>query len=126
MRNPIARRIVAALAALAFAAPLAAQTELPPPPEPTAGGDAEPAGEPTPLADIPVIESLEPEIESAREQGARVEAYRRNGQVYMVRITPRVGPPYYLLDYNGDGVLDARQGELERGVVVPSWVIFSW
>lgn len=84
------------------------------------------ASEPTPLTDIPVIESLEPTIEQAREGGARVEEYRIGGDLYMVKVIPQAGPPYYLLDHNGDGILDARQSELEDGVVVPQWILFEW
>jgi hypothetical protein len=32
-----------------------------------------------------------------------VEEYRSNGKLYMLKVTPRVGRPYYLVDPRGDG-----------------------
>lgn len=41
--------------------------------------------------------------------------YRRDGQVYKVKVVPKKGRPYYLVDSNGDGNLDQMQ-----------WVLVSW
>jgi hypothetical protein len=47
---------------------------------------------------------------SASSSGrCRVEEYRMNGVLYMVKVTPTVGPPYYLIDTTGDGNLNAPQ-----------------
>ena len=43
----------------------------------------------------------------------------------MVRVTPKVGLPYILLDYDGDGQLTLRKDELDD-VLVPLWVLFAW
>ncbi len=56
----------------------------------------------------------------------RVEEYRVNGRLFMIKITPRKGPPYYLIDSDGDGVLDSRQDDLDPNMPVPSWVILRW
>jgi hypothetical protein len=59
-----------------------------------------------------------------QDNGDRVEEYRQNGKLYMVKVTPRNAPPYYLLDTNGDGRLDAKDGE---GRVAPVyWTIYEW
>jgi len=55
-----------------------------------------------------------------------VEEYRINGQLYMVKVTPRKGYPYYILDTDGDGDLDTRQDELSPRMMVPHWVILRW
>jgi hypothetical protein len=70
-------------------------------------------------------EALEPEVTIIRREDATIEEYRINGRLYKVKVTPVVGPPYYLVDRNGDGRM-VRMNELQEGFVVPQWVIFSW
>jgi hypothetical protein len=56
--------------------------------------------------------------------GDVVEEYRQNGRVYMVKVRPQKGPPYMLLDTNGDGRLDETDGE---GPVRPVyWTLYEW
>ena len=43
----------------------------------------------------------------------------------MVRITPRAGPPYYLLDLDGDGELDVEEDDISN-ISIPQWVLFRW
>jgi len=40
----------------------------------------------------------------------------------MIKVTPKVGPPYYLIDQRGDGKF-ARQESLDSGFRPPQWVI---
>ena len=82
----------------------------PPPPPPASQGDEE---------------ELEPEV-TIRQQGSRtIHEYRINGQLYMVKIVPKKGAPYYLLDLDGDGQMDTQEDN-PNGVVVPQWVLFRW
>ena len=61
-----------------------------------------------------------------RKRGsAVVEEYRHNGRLYMVKITPSKGLPYYLMDSDGDGSLETRRNSLDDPEVV-KWRIFSW
>ncbi len=94
-----------------------AQTEPP-------GLDSVPDGAPAP----PPLsnESLQPEVTIIQRREQTVEEYRINGQLYMVKVTPRKGFPYYLLDTDGDGDLDSRQDELSPRMMVPHWVILRW
>lgn len=55
-----------------------------------------------------------------------INEYRVNGKLYMIRITPEKGAPYYLVDADGDGELETRTNELAPNFLIPSWVIFSW
>ncbi len=55
-----------------------------------------------------------------------ISEYRINGKLYMIRITPEKGAPYYLVDADGDGDLETRTNELAPDFLIPSWVIFSW
>ena len=54
-------------------------------------------------------------------QGSVVE-YRANGRLYMLKVIPKVGKPYYLIDQKGD-VQFARQDSLDSGMRPPMWVI---
>ena len=73
-----------------------------------------------------VEDDLEPEVSIIRRDDAVVREYRMNGQLYMIKVEPVVGPPYYLIDSTGDGLLNMRRSELDPGLVVPSWMIFRW
>lgn len=91
--------------------PLAAQIlePLPPPPPPPEG----------------VEENIgEPEVTILQRDGDQVEEYRINGRLYMVKVTPPHGVPYYLIDQHGDGVLTRRSQQPDLSV--PMWVIKSW
>jgi hypothetical protein len=69
---------------------------------------------------------IEPEVTIVRKGDAVIEEYRANGRMFMVKITPKVGKPYYLLDRDGDGRMESRMSELYKEFAVPQWVIFSW
>jgi hypothetical protein len=54
-------------------------------------------------------------------QGGVIE-YRANGRLYMLKVIPKVGKPYYLIDQKGDGQF-ARQESLDSGLRPPMWVV---
>ncbi|MBK5939098.1 DUF2782 domain-containing protein [Halochromatium roseum] len=66
-----------------------------------------------------------PEVTITETEEGTVYEYRVRGQVYMVKIQPIVGPPYFLLDTNGDGVLDVDERRAPD-LAVPQWLLFSW
>ncbi|MFA7096525.1 MAG: DUF2782 domain-containing protein [Gammaproteobacteria bacterium] len=102
---------------LALALPVAAMAADEPPAVP----------EPPPLPEpVESGEVLEPEITIIQREQDRVEEFRVRGQLYMVKITPRRGAPYYLIDTDGDGQLETRRSELEPDMLIPNWVLFSW
>ncbi|WP_456449050.1 DUF2782 domain-containing protein [Thiolapillus sp.] len=70
-------------------------------------------------------ETLEPEVTIRQEGNRTVHEYRVDGRLYMVKIVPKVGPPYYLMDSNGDGEMDTREDD-PNGVVLPQWILFRW
>ena len=55
-----------------------------------------------------------------------ISEFRINGQLYMIRITPKKGVPYYLVDSDGDGNLETRWNELAPDLLIPSWVLLRW
>lgn len=65
-------------------------------------------------------------VEAVRTEpnGDVVTEYRVAGQLRMVRVQPNRGPTYYLIDRNGDGRLDASEGE---GPVSPVYFkLYEW
>lgn len=85
----------------------------PPPPMPEEGAYSQ------------VEEGLEPEVTIKKRGREVVEEYRINGQLYMIKITPSKGLPYYLVDSDHDGSLETRRNSLDNPEVV-RWRIFTW
>ncbi len=69
---------------------------------------------------------IEPEVTIIHKEGATIREYRVNGRLFMIKVTPLVGKPYYLVDRNGDGRFEKRMGSVDPGQIVPQWVLFSW
>lgn len=89
----------------------------------TAAEPEEPPG-----AAPPQVESgevPEPEVTIIETDEGKIQQYSINGHVYMVRIVPTSGKPYYLLDLDGDGTMDVRR-DRPQDISVPQWVLFSW
>jgi hypothetical protein len=90
----------------------------------------QPAPEPLPDDAPPpttgMEEDMQPEVSIIKRDDAVVQEYRINGALYMIKVVPRLGVPYYLIDTTGDGELNARRSELDPALVVPSWMIFRW
>ena len=96
---------------------LAATPEpLPPPtftPSPEGTAKEPPANQPS---------AEEPEVTIIKQTQQTIEEYRANGRLFMIKVTPIIGPPYYLIDQRGDGKF-ARQNSLDTGFRPPQWVI---
>lgn len=57
--------------------------------------------------------------------GDVVSEYRVQGQLRMVRVQPKNGPVYYLMDTNGDGRLDKSSRD-RSGVSPVYYKIYGW
>lgn len=104
------RRLLLALL-VAVALPAAAQNTNPP--------ALAPVPEPPPMP--PAYEfdpGLEPQVTIIKKENETVEQYRIGGRLYMVKVTPKGGKPYYLIDRYGDGRLTVGPR-----ISVPMWVI---
>ena len=64
----------------------------------------------------------EPQVTITKNTEWAVEEFRVAGRLYMVKITPKIGPPYYLVDDRGDGQF-SRKDHLDSGLRPPRWVI---
>ncbi len=102
---------------LAAALPVAAQQgkpqlqPLPEPPPPPPGYEPDPA--------------LEPQVTILKRGTDTVEEFRIGGKLYMIKITPTSGKPYYLVDNRGDGTF-VRYDNYDSGLRPPMWVIFTF
>ena len=99
----------------------------PPLPPPAARKQAESdAGVPIP----PKVqdEQIAPEVRIHRdEQENVIEEYSLDGRVYMVKVTPKVGLPYYYLDDDGDGQLELQERDAAASPVKPVyWKVKEW
>lgn len=70
-------------------------------------------------------QSIEPDVEIIHKKNKTIQEYRIHGQLYMIKITPSVGKPYYLIDSDGDGNLDTKKFELATPPV-PNWILLEW
>ena len=81
---------------------------LPEPPPPPPGYEPDPA--------------LEPQVTILKRGADTVEEFRIGGRLYMVKVTPSSGPPYYMVDQRGDGTF-TRHDNYDSGIRPPMWVI---
>jgi len=125
MRRPV----LTLLLTLGLAAPALADTKLqpvpdgpppgvtvPPPPEIIRGDNGE-----------PVSGDLEPQV-TIKEgpEGQKVEEYRVHGRLYMIKVTPKSAPVYYVVDRDGDGTFETTfNGPIDR-ISIPQWVLIKW
>ena len=84
---------------------------LPEPPEAPAGYEPDPA--------------TEPQITIIKRGEETIEEYRVNGELYMQKITPSHGVPYYLVKETVDGGWARMDGPGER-LAIPNWVLFRF
>jgi hypothetical protein len=54
-----------------------------------------------------------------------VEEVRVNGQLRYVKITPNRGAPYYIVDTDGDGILDQQFDNLANPPI-NQWILLRW
>ena len=64
-----------------------------------------------------------PDITIIAQEEKTIFEFRQSGQLRMVQIVPRVGPPYYLVPRDSTKGF----GDLERAdMLLPSWVILEF
>lgn len=93
-------------------APPSAAPPPPPPPE---------SYSPPAVPDLPSGDQPEPEVTITTKGTEIHEEYRLNGRLYRVKVIPKNGKPYYLIDDEGNGRF--RRSDLEPRIAIPTWVI---
>ena len=109
MRRFLPVLLLAALPAWAQKADLQPLPAVPPPPPEMQAFD----------------DAIEPEVTIVRSERDTREEFRIKGKLYMIKVTPTVGPAYYLVDREGDGRFieaDIPQSPTKP----PMWVIHRW
>ncbi len=117
MRLFVMPPVVALLTAF-VALPAAAQAEPKPAPPPKFEPLPEPP--PPPPGFDPGAEA--PQVTIIKQGDDKVEEHRVNGKLYMIKVTPPHGVPYYLVDDQGQGSW-TRDETADPGLRVPQWVI---
>jgi hypothetical protein len=110
------------LALIAIQLPLAAAAEAPKPlPLPA---DLQPLEEIPPPTISNDENADEPQITIVKKNGDTIEEYRIGGQLYMMKITPAHGEPYYMHkeDQNGGWLMDGPVQPLS----IPKWTVFRF
>jgi len=128
--------LFAALLGAVLAAPLAAQDADPAAPPPLPPIDAEPSQAVEPEeGDVPIPPKVldedsrvAPTVDIREDEDENIiEEYRLEGRVYMVKVTPKNGLPYYYIDDDGDGQLEMRESDRAAHPVKPVyWKIKEW
>ncbi len=84
--------------------------DVPPPPALPEGVDNE--------------DSMQADVVIRKGKDKVIEEFRVNGQLYMVRITPKIGKPYYIRYPDGANGRTIRR-ELDD-INTPFWKLFEW
>ncbi len=89
--------------------------------------DVEDLAAPPPIPPKIVREQVEPSVVIRKEEENIIEEYSINGQIYMVKVTPENGLPYYYFDEDGDGQLELQPGDEALNPVRPVyWKLKEW
>ena len=116
-------RTLLALLLAAFLVPALAQAGARP--RPPGALPLEEVPPPPPMPDTPA-QAIEPQVTTRTEGDQTIQEYRHHGKLYMVRVTPRHGRPYVLVDQRGDGQFTRQDNPLDTGLRVPQWVILEF
>ena len=98
----------------------------------TAFAADDPAPDFKPLPPPPVLEDsaqdadLEPQVTIIKKKDVVIEEYRVGGRLFKIKVIPKIGPPYYLIDERGDGQFSRQDGPDASSLRPPQWVIHEF
>ncbi len=129
------RLLAVSLVTTALCLPALAQQPAPPidqnlarPPglEPVPDGPPDPpTGSITSAAEAQA-RSNDPSITIRQDGKNKVEEYRVHGKLYAIRVTPEIGPPYTLVDPDGNGAFVPASDPAGVSVHPPRWTLFEF
>lgn len=67
-----------------------------------------------------------PAVTIEEHENRVVQEFRVNNNLYMVKITPSIGAPYYLVDEDGSGDMAWNRGDGQIETRVPQWTLATW
>lgn len=69
----------------------------------------------------------EPQVTIIKKGEDQVEEYRMHGELYMMKVTPAHGTPYYLMREDQDsGWSRIESGPAAMPPVIPKWILFRF
>lgn len=109
---------LAAFLSAAYAADKQKPGALPEPPPPVKNYKPRP-----PLASQHAGDAArpEPEVTVTKHGEEQREEFRMGGRLYMIKVTPKNGRPYFLVDKEGKG--EFVKDDIQQDVSPPMWVI---
>jgi len=79
-----------------------------------------------PSVDAPLERDIA-QVRIVRRGSAIHREYHYQGRLYMIQVIPQWGPSYYLVDTNGDGILEpGMPAPWQSGLWVPNWILYRW
>ena len=97
----------------------------PPPPSQPAPGATGIQDVPPPPPPVQSGQVMDPGVTIIQTENETIYEYRAGSHLYMVRVVPKSGPPYYFFDQDGDGQLDFQEDD-PRLSKINQWVLFRW
>jgi hypothetical protein len=79
---------------------------------------------PMPKEDTPSQIEQAPEVRIIEKSDATIAEYRMHGKLYQVKVTPKIGKPYFLIDPTGKGEFMRREGG--DNIAIPTWVLLEF
>ncbi|MCW8900842.1 MAG: DUF2782 domain-containing protein [Gammaproteobacteria bacterium] len=67
----------------------------------------------------------QPEVRIIHKKDTVIEEYRVDGRLRFIKITPTSGKPYYMVDMDGDGVLETRDDNFANPPI-NQWILLEW
>jgi len=114
------RKLLPLLILLAFHLPALAQSQARPVPK-----GSTPLEEPPPPPQVKEDPEMEPKVTTRKDGENTVEEFRVKGKLYRMKVTPKVGKPYWLVDEKGEGKFVRYDGP-DLKATPPMWVILEW
>jgi len=105
--------ILASLAGVAWA------TDSPPP-------DLKPLPPPPAFDSSSADDDLESQVTIVKKKDLVIEEYRVGGKLFKIKVIPKIGKPYYLIDERGDGQFSRQDGPDAANLRPPQWVIHKF
>jgi len=66
------------------------------------------------------------DVNIIHEKDKTIEEYRVGSKIRYIKITPRHGKPYYLVDRDGDGVAETYYDPLKGPPPINQWLLLKW